>query len=919
MCTRSCGIGGRYRVALSCAATFLTVPLASCDDGPAPPEATSLAVAPSSITLSAIGDTAVFTAAVTDQFGDAFPGAVMWRSSRPAVFTVTGGGVARAVANGEGVLTASFGGLSATANVAVAQQPSAMEVVAGDGQAARQGLALAEEVEVEVTDARGTAVEDVVVVFAPAPGDGIADPDTAATDADGLARTSWTLGDRPGPQILVASLVGAGGRFVRASATALTPEETADSVRIVAGDQQRVLLGRALPEAVVALVLDSAGNPVPGARVAFAPADGHGAADPDTAATDADGLAAAAWTLGDQPGPQSLAAAVARPGGPTAQAAATALTPEEAADSVEVASGNHQRARQGVALRRPVAFRVLDQMGRPVPGARVAFAPADGHGAADPDTAATDADGLAAAAWTLGDQPGPQSLAAAVARPGGPTAQAAATALAPREPTADSIAVVSGDAQSAPRGDVLPAPVVVVVLDGTGRPLSDVRVSFATAPGHGQALPESDRTDADGRAQTRWTLGNPLGQQRLVATAADGPSVQVTATAVERPVTNRPPTVAETVPTLVLQAGGASVSVAARSLFSDPDGDALDFSAATGDPGVAQVAVRRDTIVVSPATATGSAKIRLAATDPYGAVASQAFWTTVLPAPDTSGYDIHIADFTELGIGADTSFTRAVERWEQAITADLPNQALLSDFVFDACLRRFRVFAEVDDLVVFVTARDIDGPGGTLAAANLCAVRRPEDTGLPVFGFIYFDAADRTGPWAGAYTYAVTLHELGHVFGIGSSAGWQGLLANPSRPSAAGADTHFAGALARTAFDTAGGTAYTAGEKVPVENRAIAGSSDSHWRLSVMGDELMSPVIWIAGGNLLSNVTLQALADLGYVVDASAADAWTYTSPSPDAMAAVRRGQAVHMKDDIAPSPILVLDENGRVIRITRR
>ena len=472
---------------------------------------------------------------------------------------------------------------------------------------------------------------------------------------------------------------------------------------------------------------------------------------------------------------------------------------------------------------------------------------------------------------------------------------------------------MSGNQQRGPRGSTLPAPVVVAVLDAAGRPVPGIRVSFAAASGHGQAFPGSDRTGADGQAQTRWILGEPLGQQRLVATAADGPAVQVTATAFERPVVNQPPRVDAAVPTLLLQVGGTSVSLAGHSLFSDPEGEALDFSVATGDQTVVQAFVRRDTIVVSPA-ATGSAKVRLAASDADGATASQTFWATVLTVPDDSGYDIDIADFTDMGISANPSFSQAVARWEQAIASNLPNQLVASDFVFDACLQRFRVFAELDDLVAFVTVRDIDGPGGTLAQANLCAVRRPEDTGLPLFGFFYYDSADLDRVQA-EVLHDVTLHEIGHVLGIGSHM-WHGFIANPSLSMGAGADTHFTGAQARAAFDSAGGTAYTVGAKVPVDNRAIVGSSDVHWRQGVFGNELMDAFIYYNAANPLSAVTLESLVDLGYTVNAAAADAWTFTAgTTPDAMAAVRRGQAVHMKNDIARSPVVVLDENGRVVR----
>ena len=592
--------------------------------------------------------------------------------------------------------------------------------------------------------------------------------------------------------------------------------------------------------------------------------------------------------------------------------ATAAVTVAQAAASLEVASGDGQSARQGTTLADSVAVRVADARGSPVPGVRVAFAPADGHGSADPDSAATNADGIARTAWTLGDQPGPQSLAATVARADGPSAQAAATALTP-EQAADSVEVVSGNQQRGPRGSTLPTPVVVAVLDAAGRPVPGIRVSFAAASGHGQAFPGSGRTGADGQAQTRWILGEPLGLQRLVATAADGPFVQITATAFERPVVNQPPRVDAAVPTLLLQVGGTSVSLAGHSLFSDPEGEALDFSVVAGDQAVVQASVQRDTIVVSPA-ATGSVKVRLAASDADGATASQTFWATVLPVPDDSGYDIDIADFTGMGIGANPSFIQAVGRWEQAIASDLPNQLVTSDFVFDACLQKFRVFAELDDLVAFVTVRDIDGPDGTLAQANLCALRRPEDTGLPLFGFFYYDSADLDRVQADVL-HDVTLHEIGHVLGIGSHM-WHGLLANPSLSMGAGADTHFTGARARAAFDSAGGTAYTAGAKVPVDNRAIVGSSDVHWRQRVFGNELMDAFIYYNAANPLSAVTLESLADLGYTVNAAAADAWTFTAgTTPDAMAVVRRGQAMHMKNDIARSPVVVLDENGRVVR----
>ena len=103
------------------------------------------------------------------------------------------------------------------------------------------------------------------------------------------------------------------------------------------------------------------------------------------------------------------------------------------------------------------------------------------------------------------------------------------------------------------------------------------------------------------------------------------------------------------------------------------------------------------------------------------------------------------------------------------------------------------------------------------------------------------------------------LHEMGHVLGIGSLWTDSHLRRPPN------GDWHFNGPLAIAAFDAAGGQDY-AGAKVPVQVER-----GDHWRGSVMGDELMTP----SGTGAISAITVQSLADLGYVVDVTQADAYT--------------------------------------------
>ena len=77
---------------------------------------------------------------------------------------------------------------------------------------------------------------------------------------------------------------------------------------------------------------------------------------------------------------------------------------------LELLSGGGQRAVPGLPLAEPVVVHVVDAQGRPVRGVTVSFAPAAGHGSADPASVATGADGRAASTWTLGAGIGAQSL-----------------------------------------------------------------------------------------------------------------------------------------------------------------------------------------------------------------------------------------------------------------------------------------------------------------------------------------------------------------------------------------------------------------------------------------------------------------------------------------------------------------------------
>ena len=91
----------------------------------------------------------------------------------------------------------------------------------------------------------------------------------------------------------------------------VTVQQTAAAVSVISGGGQQGLAGQRLGEAVVVRVDDAGGSAVEGVTVTFSAAEGHGAADPNMAVTDSEGLAATSWTLGSAPGVQTLTASAA--------------------------------------------------------------------------------------------------------------------------------------------------------------------------------------------------------------------------------------------------------------------------------------------------------------------------------------------------------------------------------------------------------------------------------------------------------------------------------------------------------------------------------------------------------------------------------------------------------------------------------
>lgn len=300
---------------------------------------------------------------------------------------------------------------------------------------------------------------------------------------------------------------------------------------VVSGDLQTGTVGQELAQPLVVKVVDDAGKPVRDQLVNFRVTRGGGSVFAGSAITNRDGIAQERWTLGTVADTQQVEArAVDSETGAaivfaTFRAVARAGTP-----STIAAVGSAQvTGLAGMPLADSVAVLVRDAYGNPVPGVQVAWSVGGGGGSVSPPTSTTSAQGIARAQWTLGGSlSGAQTLQAAA----GVSLTTTFTANAGVGASA-TVTVVSGGGQTGPVAAELAQPLVVEVRQN-GQPLAGAQVVWAPAPGMGTATPATSLTDAQGRASTRWALGNTVGTQTM-AVQVPGASAVVFFTAQATP------------------------------------------------------------------------------------------------------------------------------------------------------------------------------------------------------------------------------------------------------------------------------------------------------------------------------------------------------------------------------------------------
>jgi hypothetical protein len=386
--------------------------------------------------------------------------------------------------------------------------PANIVKVAGDGQTALAGAAVAVAPAVQVTDGFGAAVSGATVTFAVASGGGSVTGGTTRTNASGVATVgSWTLGATPGLNALTATVAGLPAvTFTATGTAAVGPAIQLIFPGNLLGVESTLPLGVKLSQpapagGVTATVTSDSTQYVtvaaPG-TVAFAQGDTLKTIDITGASlgvsllhATAPGYTEGVIPIGVVPNVILLTPNVSVLVGQTANIAIQLIP----ADSVPVT----------------VTLASTDSTIVKVTTPTVTFA-------AGQDTATATVQGVAT------------GLAAVTATaPNYATGATLVTSGAAGQPALLTIA--AGDLQTAAAGSAVPIQPAVMVTDILGAPVAGATVTFAVVAGGGSITGATAVTDTSGVARVgSWTLGTAPGTNLLMASLGTLTPVVFTAT-----------------------------------------------------------------------------------------------------------------------------------------------------------------------------------------------------------------------------------------------------------------------------------------------------------------------------------------------------------------------------------------------------
>jgi plastocyanin len=213
-------------------------------------------------------------------------------------------------------------------------------------------------------------------------------------------------------------------------------------------------------------------------------------------------------------------------------------TPDTTPASLSVVSGDGQATQAGMALANALVVKVTNAAGDALSGVTIAWTVQAGGGTLASPTTTTGQDGTASNTYTTGGTAGTNTVGATVQGTSIVTAFSA-TATAPvTDVVPASLAVASGNNQSAAVSTQLANPLVVVVKNAEGQALPSIAVDWAVTSGPGSLGSASTNSNGAGQASNTFTVGASPGSATIEASVQSDPSLKATFTTTATAVVN---------------------------------------------------------------------------------------------------------------------------------------------------------------------------------------------------------------------------------------------------------------------------------------------------------------------------------------------------------------------------------------------
>jgi Leishmanolysin/Bacterial Ig-like domain (group 1) len=436
-------------------------------------------------------------------------------------------------------------------------------------------------------------------------------------------------------------------------------------------------------------------------------------------------------------------------------------------------------------------------------------------------------------------------------------------------PTPSSVEAANTTASATAGLPVTAAP-TFEVKDAGGKVLGGVGITVAVTAGGGtlSGIPTSTLAGAPTPIGT-WTLGKTAGLNTVTVTVGNLTPLVLSVTGVAGP------------PASVAISGGNGQAAFAGTTLANPlaaqvrdqfnnavAGALVTFAVTGGGGSITPATVTSD----ANGKATGTVWLLGKSDIPQTAIVTSGSFSAVATATIATAFNVDVRFFgPAMPPEATAAFNDAAARIRAAITGDIPDidiPLLTTNAGIDISPcgpTGVTVNEIVDDVLIYATVVPIDGVGKILASAGPCIVRKTG--GFTIIGVMRFDADDIAGLVSTGRLNDIVLHEMMHVVGFGTNWTAKSLIVG-----AGSSDPRFTGPLAVAACNGLGGSVFCA-TGAPVENTGGPGTADAHWRESIFDAELMTGFAEAPGVPMpFSNITLQSMADEGYVVNPGATD-----------------------------------------------